>query len=60
MKAAHLEHSGAFIVKKGTLMFIVKIIKDAFGSLFAWGLGGMLVTGQVCDPSKSAFLLNED
>lgn len=40
MKAAHLEHSGALIVKKGTLTFIVKIIKDALVSLFGWGLGG--------------------
>lgn len=32
-----LEHSGALIVQKGTLTFIVKIIKDAFVSLFLIG-----------------------
>lgn len=34
-----MEHLGASIVKKGTLTFIVKIIKDAFVSPFDWGVG---------------------
>lgn len=40
MKAVHMEHLGASIVKKGTLTFIVKIIKDAFVSPFDWGVEG--------------------
>lgn len=59
MKAAHLEHSGALIVKKGTLTFIVKI-KTHWSVSLVGGWGDMLVTGQVCGPSKLAFLLNED
>ena len=58
-ESCNLEHSGALIVRRDALTFIVKMLKDALLSRFDWGVG-VLATGQVCDPSKLDLLLNED